>query len=97
MSSSSSSSLFHDRIDAAQKLVEKLVEWLNEERKKEEERQQQQEEANKGEERRESNNLVILAIPRGGVIIGDIVATISNIFALLCLNDIRLLEKILNK
>jgi putative phosphoribosyl transferase len=77
MSSSSSSSLFHDRIDAAQKLVEKLVEWLNEERQKEEERQQL-EEANKGEERRESNNLVILAIPRGGVIIGDIVATMLD-------------------
>jgi putative phosphoribosyl transferase len=75
--SSPSSSLFHDRIDAAQMLAEKLLEWLNEERKKQEERQQQ-EEANKVEERGESNNLVILAIPRGGVIIGDIVATMLD-------------------
>ena len=33
----SSSSLFHDRIDAAQQLLEKLIEWLKRRRRKEEE------------------------------------------------------------
>ena len=48
--------IFHDRIDAANKLVEKLT-WLLK------------------KEHRDSSSIVILSIPRGGVIIGDVVAT----------------------
>src|SRR5439155_11465264 len=48
--------IFRDRIDAANKLTEKLMWVLNKEHK-------------------HSSSIVILSIPRGGVIIGDIIAT----------------------
>jgi putative phosphoribosyl transferase len=47
--------IFHDRIDAANKLVEKLM-WLLR------------------NEHRDSSSIVVLSIPRGGVVIGDVVA-----------------------
>src|SRR5919108_3193445 len=53
--------IFRDRIDAAEKLAEKL-EWL----KKEEGR---------GEKKL---SIIILAIPRGGVVIGDIISRILD-------------------
>lgn len=53
--------IFRDRIDAAEKLAEKL-EWL----KKEEGR---------GEKK---SSIIVLAIPRGGVVIGDIISRILN-------------------
>jgi putative phosphoribosyl transferase len=59
--------IFRDRIDAAKKLAEKL-EWLKEE-----------DEEEKGEGRREKkSSILILAIPRGGVVIGDIISRILN-------------------
>jgi predicted phosphoribosyltransferase len=51
--------IFRDRIDAANKLAEKLMWVLN-------------------KEQRGSSSIVILSIPRGGVIIGDVVATKLN-------------------
>jgi putative phosphoribosyl transferase len=53
--------IFRDRIDAAEKLAEKL-EWL----KKEEGR---------GEKK---SSIIVLAIPRGGVVIGDIISRILD-------------------
>jgi putative phosphoribosyl transferase len=53
--------IFRDRIDAAEKLAEKL-EWL----KKEEGR---------GEKK---SSIIVLAIPRGGVVIGDIISRVLN-------------------
>ena len=46
--------IFRDRIDAANKLAEKLL-WLLK------------------TEKRESSSIVVLAIPRGGVVIGDVI------------------------
>jgi putative phosphoribosyl transferase len=54
--------VFRDRIDAAEKLAEKL-QWLKQEHK---------------EEGIENNSIIILAIPRGGVVIGDIISRILN-------------------
>jgi predicted phosphoribosyltransferase len=51
--------IFHDRIDAANKLVEKLT-WLLK------------------KEQRDSSSIVVLSIPRGGVVIGDVVASKLN-------------------
>jgi len=52
--------IFKNRIDAGEKLAKRLS-WLKQDRLKEEERRQQ--------------SIVILAIPRGGVIIGDVIAS----------------------
>src|SRR5215212_4227588 len=52
--------IFKNRIDAGEKLAKRLS-WLKQDRLKEEEKKQQ------------SN--IILAIPRGGIIIGDIIAS----------------------
>ena len=51
--------IFQNRIDAGEKLTKRLF-WLEQDRLKEERRQQ---------------SIVILAIPRGGVIIGDVIAS----------------------
>jgi putative phosphoribosyl transferase len=51
--------IFHDRIDAANKLVEKLT-WVLK------------------KEQRDSSSIVVLSIPRGGVVIGDVVASKLN-------------------
>jgi len=48
--------IFRDRIDAANRLIEKLLQYLQEDRKS-------------------SFSTIVLAIPRGGVVIGDIIAT----------------------
>jgi putative phosphoribosyl transferase len=53
--------LFRDRIDAAKQLAENLR-WLKEEAKKE-----------KADD--ENNSVIVLAIPRGGIIVGDIIAS----------------------
>ena len=47
------SAIFRDRVDAANRLLEKLLQFLQEDR----------------------TSIAVLAIPRGGVVIGDIVAT----------------------
>ena len=59
--------IFRDRIDAAKKLAEEL-EWLKEE---------DEEEKEEGRREKESS-IIILAIPRGGVVIGDIISRIHN-------------------
>ena len=53
------SAIFKNRIDAAEKLAKRLS-WLKQDRLKEEKKQQ---------------SIIILAIPRGGIIIGDIIAS----------------------
>ena len=53
--------LFQDRIDAAKQLAKNLR-WLKEEAQKE-----------KAEDK--NNSVIVLAIPRGGIIIGDIIAS----------------------
>ena len=53
--------IFQDRIDAGKRLAKKLS-WLKQDQLKEERDRRQQ-------------SIVILAIPRGGVIIGDVIAT----------------------
>src|SRR3989442_5489492 len=52
---------FRDRIDAANKLAEKLKQQLMK------------------PERRDSSSIVVLSIPRGGVVIGDVVADKLNV------------------
>jgi predicted phosphoribosyltransferase len=54
--------VFRDRIDAAEKLAEKL-QWLKQEDK---------------EEGIERNSTMILAVSRGGVVIGDIISRILD-------------------
>ena len=56
------SAIFKNRIDAAEKLAKRLS-WLKQDRLKEEKKQQ---------------STIILAIPRGGIIIGDIIASELN-------------------
>lgn len=56
--------IFQDRIDAGKRLAKKLS-WLNQDQLKEERDRSQQ-------------SIVILAIPRGGVIIGDVIASELN-------------------
>src|SRR5215213_8815495 len=56
--------IFRDRIDAADKLAQKL-EWLKEEEKEEVRREKQ-------------SSIIILCIPRGGVVIGDIISRILD-------------------
>jgi predicted phosphoribosyltransferase len=53
--------IFQDRLDASKRLAKKLM-WLKQNQLKEERDRRQQ-------------SIVILAIPRGGVIIGDVIAT----------------------
>ena len=53
--------IFQDRLDASKRLAKKLL-WLKQNQLKEERDRRQQ-------------SIVILAIPRGGVIIGDVIAT----------------------
>ncbi len=53
------SAIFHDRVDAANQLVEKLIWILN-------------------KEQIASSSIVVLSIPRGGVVIGDIIADKLN-------------------
>jgi putative phosphoribosyl transferase len=67
--------LFEDRKDAAEQLAKRLEEELSQRdvaiattAQKEEQEQQKY----------DSNNIIILAIPRGGVVIGDIIASILN-------------------
>src|SRR5215210_5462083 len=56
--------IFRDRIDAADKLAQKL-EWLKEEEKEEVRREKQ-------------SSIIILCIPSGGVVIGDIISRILD-------------------
>ena len=67
--------LFEDRKDAAEQLAKRLKEeWLKRDvavtTKVRQEEQEQQ--------KYDNNNIIILSIPRGGVVIGDIIASIFN-------------------
>jgi putative phosphoribosyl transferase len=55
---------FKDRKDAAEQLAKKLEQWLRKSRTI--------------EEQQNSDAVVILAIPRGGVVIGDVISSILN-------------------
>ena len=57
--------LFQDRKDAAEQLAKKLEQWLEKNRTI--------------EEQQNSDSVVILAIPRGGVVIGDIISSILDV------------------
>lgn len=55
--------LFDDRVDAAKQLAERLKEWLR------------SNVATQGEQLEYNNTVIILAIPRGGVVVGDVIAS----------------------
>jgi putative phosphoribosyl transferase len=57
--------LFQDRKDAAEQLAKKLEQWLEKNRT--------------SEEQQNYDSAIILAIPRGGVVIGDILSSILDI------------------
>jgi putative phosphoribosyl transferase len=57
--------LFQDRKDAAEQLAKKLEQWS--------------EKNKKIEDQQNSDSVVILAIPRGGVVIGDILSSILDV------------------
>jgi putative phosphoribosyl transferase len=63
--------LFRDRIEAAEQLASKVQEWLDNNKNRETDRQkielQQESHIN-------DNDVIVLAIPRGGVVIGDIIS-----------------------
>src|SRR5919108_1808327 len=61
--------IFQDRADAAEKLAKKL-EWL-----KQEEEKREREREIRGEK---ESSIIILAIPRGGVVIGDVLAKLLD-------------------
>ena len=70
--------LFENRIDAAKQLADRIQEWLYNKNKimameiKEGQGKEQQKPDNK-------NDTVVLAIPRGGVVIGDVIASMLGI------------------
>ncbi|MFL6363463.1 MAG: phosphoribosyltransferase [Nitrososphaeraceae archaeon] len=55
--------LFDDRVDAAKQLAERLKEWLR------------SNVATQREQLEYNNTVIILAIPRGGVVVGDVIAS----------------------
>ncbi|MFL6378507.1 MAG: hypothetical protein ACJ72R_13745 [Nitrososphaeraceae archaeon] len=62
--------IFKDRIEAAKQLASRVQQWLN--NKNTEIRRQKQESHN------DDNDVIVLAIPRGGVVIGDIISNILH-------------------
>ncbi len=63
--------LFEDRKDAAEQLAKRLEEWLKKNMAVDEQKQPDN-------KKYDNNNIIILSIPRGGVIIGDVIASIFN-------------------
>ncbi|MFL6317535.1 MAG: phosphoribosyltransferase [Nitrososphaeraceae archaeon] len=61
--------IFKDRIEAAKQLASRVQQWLN--NKNTEIRRQKQESHN-------DDNVIVLAIPRGGVVIGDVISNILH-------------------
>jgi putative phosphoribosyl transferase len=59
--------LFDDRVDAAKQLAERLKEWLHDNI------------AIQGEHIKYNNTVIILAIPRGGVVVGDVIASMLGV------------------
>lgn len=64
--------LFEDRKDAAKQLAKRLEEWLKRDLAITSKVQEEQKLQKYG------NNIIVLAIPRGGVVIGDIIASTLN-------------------
>ena len=62
--------IFKDRIEAAKQLASRVQQWLN--NKNTEIGRQKQESHN------DDNDVIVLAIPRGGVVIGDIISNILH-------------------
>lgn len=65
--------LFEDRKDAAKQLAIRLEEWLKRDLAITSKVQEEEQELQKY-----GNNIIFLAIPRGGVVIGDIIASTQN-------------------
>ena len=64
--------LFEDRIEAAKQLGSRIQEWLDNNKDTEIDRQKlEQQESH-------DDNVIVLAIPRGGVIIGDVISNILH-------------------
>src|SRR4051812_32265274 len=59
--------LFDDRVDAAKQLAERLKEWLHSNI------------AIQEELIKYNNTVIILAIPRGGVVVGDVIASMLGV------------------
>jgi putative phosphoribosyl transferase len=66
--------IFKDRIEAAKQLASRVQQWLNNKNtelgRQKQERQQ--------ESHNDDNDVIVLAIPRGGVVIGDIISNILH-------------------
>src|SRR5919197_1670739 len=71
--------LFEDRVEAAKQLARKVQQWLDNKNKimaieiKEGQEKEQQKPNNK-------DDTIVLAIPRGGVIVGDVIVSMHNNF-----------------
>ena len=69
--------LFRDRIEAAEQLASRVKEWLDKHNKNRETGRQKQRELEQ-ELHTDDNDVIVLAIPRGGVVIGDIISNILH-------------------
>jgi predicted phosphoribosyltransferase len=65
--------LFRDRIEAAEQLAHSVQEWLYNHNNKNRETGRQKIELQQ-EPYTDDNDIIVLAIPRGGVIIGDVIS-----------------------
>ena len=65
--------LFRDRIEAAEQLASRVKEWLDKHNKNRETGRQKQRELEQELHTDDNDLIIVLAIPRGGVIIGDII------------------------
>jgi predicted phosphoribosyltransferase len=69
--------IFKDRIDASKQLASRVQQWLNN-KNMEIGRQKQERQELQQEIHIDDNDVIVLAIPRGGVIIGDIISNILH-------------------
>jgi putative phosphoribosyl transferase len=68
--------LFEDRIEAAKLLASRIQEWLDNNNKDTEIGRQKLE---RQESHNDDNDFIVLAIPRGGVVIGDVISNILHV------------------
>jgi len=66
---------FKDRIEAAKELAGRVKQWLNNRNTKKGIQKQEQQDQ---ELHNDNNDVIVLAIPRGGVVIGDIISNLLN-------------------
>ena len=64
---------FKDRIEAAKELAGRVKQWLNNKNTEIDIQKQEQQESHN-----DNNDLIVLAIPRGGVVIGDIMSNLLH-------------------